>query len=128
EMENNASPIITADEKPRDSGIVSFFKLLIKQRAWVIMSVPFLIWLFIFRYVPVLGWTIAFQDYKPQRSFSEQTWVGFKHFEFLFQDEQFLLVLRNTLVMSALNLILGFVTAITLALLLNEVRQIVFKR
>lgn len=127
-MENNASPIITADEKPRDSGIVSFFKLLIKQRALVIMSVPFLIWLFIFRYVPVWGWTIAFQDYKPQRSFSEQTWVGFKHFEFLFQDEQFLLVLRNTLVMSALNLILGFVTAITLALLLNEVRQIVFKR
>lgn len=127
-MENNASPIISPDEKPRSSGIVSFFKLLTKQHALVVMSVPFLIWLFVFRYVPVWGWTIAFQDYKPQRSFSEQTWVGFKHFQFLFQDEQFLLVLRNTLVMSALNLILGFVTAITLALLLNEVRQIVFKR
>ncbi|GAB2698937.1 ABC transporter permease [Paenibacillus thermoaerophilus] len=105
-----------------------FFRLLVQQRALVVMSVPFVIWLFIFKYLPLWGWTIAFQDFKPARGFFDQQWVGFKHFQFLFGDERFLRVLRNTLVMSAINLVLGFTTAITLALMLNEVRQIVFKR
>lgn len=92
------------------------------------MSIPFVIWLFIFKYVPIWGWTIAFQDYKPALGFWDQTWIGFDHFKFLFGDERFLRVLRNTLVMSGINLVFGFVTAITLALLLNEVRRVAFKR
>nr|WP_238457160.1 ABC transporter permease subunit [Litchfieldia salsa] len=92
------------------------------------MSVPFLIWLFIFKYVPLWGWSMAFQDFKPAKSFSEQEWVGLEHFTFLFGDEAFLRVLRNTFAMSAINLILGFVTAIFLALLLNELRHIAFKK
>ncbi|WP_082865821.1 ABC transporter permease [Paenibacillus crassostreae] len=92
------------------------------------MSVPFLIWLFIFKYVPLWGWTIAFQDYKPAKGFSDQKWVGLEHFGFLFQDKHFLLVLRNTLAMSFINLVLGFFTAIILALLLNELRKVMFKR
>lgn len=114
--------------KKKPTGLKLFFKKLIQQRALVIMSVPFLIWLFIFKYLPIWGWTIAFQNYKPSLSFSEQTWVGFEHFRFLFADERFLRVLRNTIAMNIINLVLGFVTAITLALLLNELRQIVFKR
>ena len=112
--------------KPK--GIKGFFKLLWKQRALVVMSVPFVIWLFVFRYVPLWGWTIAFQNFKPGKPFSEQTWAGFKHFAKMFADERFWLVLRNTFVMSAINLVLGFLTAITLALMLNEVRHLVFKR
>src|SRR5690554_347274 len=128
-MENNAAVMTPVAPEPRKpTKLQLFFKQLYLQRALVIMSVPFVIWLFLFRYLPIWGWTIAFQKYKPARSFSEQEWVGFQHFEFLFTDERFLRVLRNTLVMSAENLILGFVTAITLALLLNEVRQLLFKR
>nr|WP_229264000.1 ABC transporter permease subunit [Cohnella cholangitidis] len=92
------------------------------------MSVPFLIWLFVFKYVPLWGWTIAFQDYQPGVKFSEQKWVGWEHFRFLFEDDKFMLVLRNTIAMSTINLVLSFVTAITLALLLNEVRKLAFKR
>ncbi|MFS0862626.1 ABC transporter permease [Fredinandcohnia sp. 179-A 10B2 NHS] len=92
------------------------------------MSVPFLLWLFIFKYVPLWGWTMAFQDFKPARSFGEQEWVGLEHFKFLFLDEAFLRVLRNTVAMSAINLVLGFVTAIFLALLLNELRHMKFKK
>lgn len=92
------------------------------------MSVPLVIWLIIFKYVPIWGWSMAFQDFKPHKDFMEQTWVGFKHFAFLFTDEAFYRVMRNTLAMSFINLILGFVTAITLAILLNELRQIAFKR
>lgn len=105
-----------------------FFRKLFLQRQLVLMSVPFLIWLFIFKYVPLWGWTIAFQDFKPARGIFDQTYVGWKHFSFLFQEEVFYRVLRNTLAMSTINLVLGFTTAITLAILLNELRNILFKR
>lgn len=112
----------------KPAGLKYFAIKLIEQRVLVLMSVPFLAWLFIFKYMPLWGWTIAFQDYKPAKDFSDQKWVGFDHFQFLFQDERFIRVLRNTLAMSGINLILGFVTAIALALLLNEVRKVAFKR
>lgn len=105
-----------------------FAKKLISQRVLVLMTVPFMIWLFIFKYLPLWGWTIAFQNYKPAKDFGDQQWVGLKQFRFMFEDERFLLVLRNTLAMSLINFVLGFVTAIVLALLLNELRQAVFKR
>ncbi|MEC0368818.1 ABC transporter permease [Paenibacillus chibensis] len=97
-----------------------------KQLIW--MSVPLTLYIILFAYVPVWGWTMAFQNYKPARSFSQQDWVGFKHFKFLFTDDDFLRVLRNTIGMSLINLVLGFVTAIVLALLLNEIKKIVWKR
>ncbi len=118
-----------AAELPRSSSqSKGFFKKLLQQKSLVFMSVPFLIWLFIFKYLPLWGWTIAFQDFKPNRKIFDQHWVGWKHFKFLFQDEHFLLVLRNTLAMSFINLVLGFFTAILLAILLNELRNIAFKR
>ncbi|MRH42796.1 ABC transporter permease subunit [Aquibacillus halophilus] len=92
------------------------------------MTVPFVIWVFIFKYLPVWGWTMAFQDYKPARAFTEQEWVGFKHFLFLFTDDRFLGVLRNTLAQSVINMVLGFVTAIGMAVLINELTNIKFKR
>jgi putative aldouronate transport system permease protein len=105
-----------------------FLKRLKTQKALMAMSIPFLIWLFIFKYVPLWGWSIAFQDYKPALSMFDQTWAGLKHFKFLFDDANFYRVLRNTLGMSVINLVLGFVTAISLALLLNEIRHSKFKK
>ena len=63
---------------------------------------------------------MAFQNYKPGKKFSEQQWVGFKHFKNLFTDPDFFRVMKNTLGMSIINLVLSFVTAIAFALLLNE--------
>lgn len=124
-MENTP---LTASAKTVPNKPAGFFTKLVRQRALVLMSVPFILWLFIFKYLPLWGWTIAFQDFKPAKGFFNQRWVGFEHFSFLFQDERFLSVLRNTLAMSSINLVLGFVTAIVLALLLNEVRHVYFKR
>ncbi|MNI35758.1 putative multiple-sugar transport system permease YteP [compost metagenome] len=92
------------------------------------MSLPFVIWVFIFSYVPLWGWLMAFQNYKPAKSFGEQKWVGLANFKELFHDERFYLVLRNTLAMSMLGLIFGFVVPILFAVLLNELRGNVFKR
>ncbi|WP_046226055.1 ABC transporter permease [Paenibacillus dauci] len=105
-----------------------FWKLFKQQRYLYLMSVPFVIWAFIFSYVPLWGWLMAFQEYKPARSFFDQKWVGFDQFITLFQDQQFYLALRNTLAMSFLGLIFGFIFPVIFAILLNEVRGMVFKR
>jgi putative aldouronate transport system permease protein len=106
----------------------NFWKTMKNQKILYLMSVPVVIYVFIFNYLPVWGWTMAFQNYRPGRSFSEQEWVGFEHFIALFQDNHFYLVLRNTLVMSVMLLIAGFIIPIIFAVLLNELKDSLFKR
>lgn len=129
-MDRRTDPAIPAVPRPpsRSSGISLFCKKLSRQKVLVLMSVPFLLWLVLFKYVPLWGWTIAFQKYRPAKSFADQEWVGLAHFAFLFGDEGFYRVMRNTVAMSSIKLVLGFVTAIALAVLLNELRWLVFKR
>jgi putative aldouronate transport system permease protein len=92
------------------------------------MSLPIVLYVLLFSYVPLWGWTMAFQNYRPARPLSSQEWVGFKWFEFLFEDPGFLRVLRNTLAMSIINMSLGYVSAIGFALLLNELKSTGYKR
>ena len=92
------------------------------------MSLPLVFLKILFAYVPLVGWVMAFQNYKPARGLFGQEWVGFDKFKFLFSDAVFLRDIRNTLGMSLINLVLGFATAILLALLLNEIKNMAFKR
>ncbi|WP_059041536.1 ABC transporter permease [Paenibacillus rubinfantis] len=119
-------PIVPKAKKQKRQRIT--WSMIKDQRQLIFMSVPLLAYIILFAYVPVWGWTMAFQNYKPARSFGQQEWVGFKQFKFLFTDDSFMRVLRNTLGMSIINLILGFVTAIVLALLLNEIKKLFWKR
>jgi len=105
-----------------------FFYRLSRQQQLLFMSLPIILYIILFVYVPLWGWTMAFQNFKPQRSFFRQQWVGFNWFKFLFVDKVFLRTIRNTIAMSVINTSLGFITAIGFALLLNEVRKILFKR
>lgn len=91
-----------------------------KQKGLILIAAPFFVYFFVFSYLPLWGLTMAFQNYKPHLSFFEQEWVGLLHFKNLFTDPDFYRVMRNTLGMSIINLVLGFVTAIAFALLLNE--------
>ncbi|WP_100405258.1 ABC transporter permease [Bacillus solitudinis] len=106
----------------------SFWQTAKNQKWLYLMSVPFVIWVLIFNYLPLWGWTMAFQDFRPGRAFSEQEWVGFKHFVNLFRDDHFYLVLRNTIVMSVMLLVVGFTVPIFFAVLLNEIKDSLFKR
>jgi len=106
----------------------SLFQTIVRQRQLVFMSVFIMAYVVLFTYVPLWGWTMAFQNYRPGKAFSDQVWVGFQWFETLFSDDQFLMVIRNTLAMSVINIALGFSTAILVALLLNEVKFSPFKR
>ncbi|GIP07518.1 MULTISPECIES: sugar ABC transporter permease [Paenibacillus] len=99
-----------------------------EQKVLYGMSLPFIVIVFIFSYLPVWGWLMAFQNYKPGKGIFEQKWVGLDHFAALFADDKFYLVLRNTLAMSFMGLIVGFTIPILFAVLLNELRGSVFKR
>lgn len=119
---------VSATPKPPKKRKQGIWKSIVQQKYLYLMSMPFVIWLFVFNYLPVWGWTMAFQNYKPSKSFSDQKWVGFKHFIELFQDERFYLVLRNTLAMSVMGLVAGFIVPIAFAVFLNELKGKYFKR
>ncbi|MCQ6561188.1 ABC transporter permease [Paenibacillus mendelii] len=110
------------------SGKKNVLRKLAAQYQLLLMSVPFVILMFVFQYVPLWGWIMAFQNYSPGKGIWKSSFVGWDNFITLFNDERFFLVMRNTLVMSSMSLVTGFVGAITLALLLNEVRSTLFKR
>lgn len=111
---------------PRRKG--AFFQTLWRQRQLVYMSLPVLFYVLLFNYGPIWGWITAFMDYKPNVPLFENPWVGFKHFEWLFGRVEFLQSIRNTVAMSTINLVFGFVSSILLALFLNEVTRLRFKR
>lgn len=105
-----------------------FFRTLLGQWQLMLMSVPMLLYVFLFNYGPMWGWIMAFQDYKPKLGIWGSQWVGFKNFQWLFNRADFINSIRNTLAMSVINLVMGTVSAIILAILLNEVRNRGFKR
>ena len=92
------------------------------------MSLPFVVWLIIFKYIPLWGWTMAFQEVKPS-SFAlpiwERKWVGFDNFKKAFSDRLFNQTMINTIGLSVLGILVGTIAAIIIAVMLNE---ICFKR
>lgn len=106
----------------------SFSQKLKDQKYLIAMSAPFVIWVIVFKYAPLVGWLMAFQDYKPAKGILGSKWVGFKHFIALFKEEQFYQALTNTLGMSILAIVFGTMFSITFAILLNEMRGVKYKR
>jgi len=90
--------------------------------------IPGVAYFIIFKYLPMYGIIIAFQDYSPFRGISGSEFVGLKHFIRFFTDDEFATVFRNTLLISLYKLVFGFPVPILLALMLNEVRIGWFKK
>ena len=99
-----------------------------RQKVLLIWSAVFVIYGIIFYYLPLGGWIMAFQNYKPKDGFFHSAFVGLEKFKFLFSDATFLKVLRNTLGMGVLNLVCTFVMAIVFAILLNEIHSKIGKK
>ena len=99
-----------------------------RQKFLMICTACFVIYGIIFYYLPLAGWIMAFQNYKPKDGFLGSEFVGLEKFKFLFSDATFLQVIRNTLAMGILNLVATFVMAIVFAILLNEVRLVMGKK
>jgi putative aldouronate transport system permease protein len=92
-----------------------------------LMILPGILYFVIFKYLPMAGLVIAFQDYQPYLGVLESPWVGMKHFVRLFTEPTFYMLLKNTLILFGLNIFIFFPLPIILSLMLNEVRNRYFK-
>ncbi|CAH1213285.1 putative multiple-sugar transport system permease YteP [Paenibacillus allorhizoplanae] len=103
------------------------FKLL---RYWdlYLMVLPAVILILLFKYMPMYGVIIAFKDYNLMEGVWGSDWVGLQYFRELFTFDEFPRVVRNTVMISLMKLLVGFPVPIILALLLNELKFVKFKR
>ncbi|QNK60354.1 sugar ABC transporter permease [Paenibacillus sp. PAMC21692] len=101
---------------------------LLRNRWLYMMVLPGLLYFLIFKYWPMYGIFISFKDYQPFLGFWDSPFVGFKHFERLFGDPNFLVLFRNTLILATYNILFFFPLPIIIALMLNELKQEFVKR
>ena len=100
---------------------------MVRHRWLYFLLIPGILFFAIFKYVPMFGLKIAFMDYN-QYNPANSKWVGFNQFIKLFSRNSFLPVLRNTVVISLLKLLIGFPIPVILALMMNEMRNLKFKK
>ena len=99
------------------------------RNPWLyILLAPGFVFMLIFRYAPMYGVVIAFQDFNLVKGPFASPWVGFDNFAYLFQSEAFLRVFRNSVLISVYRLGFAFPVPILMAIMLSEVRNMAFKR
>lgn len=99
-----------------------------RDRFFYILLIPFIIWYVVFAYKPMYGLQIAFKDFSVFKGIAASPWVGFEHFIEFFHGPYFWRTIKNTLLISLYSIVWGFPAPIVLALLLNEVRNVMFKK
>lgn len=115
-----------AEEKKNKAG--KLLKGIFEARYLYLMVLPAVAFYLIFAYWPMYGIQIAFKDYYPKQGIMGSPWNGFDNFKFIFGRPEFFRALRNTVMISAAQMALGFLCTITLALLINELRMKKYKR
>lgn len=93
-----------------------------------LLLIPGLLYLLIFKYMPMYGIAIAFQDYNIFDGISGSKWVGFQNFAKMFTGEDFYKIFTNTLILSVYKILFLFPLPILMAILLNEIRHVSFRK
>ncbi|AOZ92372.1 ABC transporter permease [Paenibacillus crassostreae] len=93
-----------------------------------LMLLPSLLFLIIFNFIPMGGVVMAFQNFKPWLGISGSEWVGLDNFRYLFERQDSIQVIWNTLVIAVLKLVFNLSVPFVFSLLLNELRKMFFKR
>jgi len=105
-------------------------KLAYMKKYWVlyVVSFPSILYFLVFKYIPLFGSVIAFQNYNIFKGISGSPWVGLDHFKRMFAYAEFMTILKNTLIIGIYDLVFAFPVPIIMALLLNELRIAAYKR
>jgi putative aldouronate transport system permease protein len=124
----SASEAIQESYPHKPKGRSELVRRLARNKLLYAMILPGLALLLVFKYAPMWGLVIAFQDYQPFKGVSGSNWVGLKHFERLFSEPMFWNIFKNTILLFLYNILFFFPVPIILSLMLNEIRINVFKR
>ncbi|MBW7455332.1 ABC transporter permease [Paenibacillus sepulcri] len=112
----------------RQSRLRKLWKDLQRDKYLYLLALPGLLFFLIFKYFPLGGIVIAFQNYSPFAGITGSEWAGLEHFRRFFSNPEFMLLFRNTMAINLMSLIFFFPLPIILSLMLNEVRNMVYKR
>ena len=99
-----------------------------RSKYLILMILPAIAFYIIFCYIPMYGILMAFQDFNPKMGIFGSEWVGFENFTKVFEEPKFWLAFRNTLIIGSIKIVISFLGAVTIALLLNELRMIKTKK
>jgi putative aldouronate transport system permease protein len=124
----SAGALVRRSPTSAESGMTRFWTRIIQHRYIYLLLLPGCLYFIIFKFLPMWGLLLAFQNYSPYTGFWHSDWVGFKHFIDFFKDDHFYLMLRNTILINIFGLIFFFPLPVVLSIMLNEVRHEVFKR
>lgn len=114
--------------QPRKMKWKKTWSYMVEHKWLYLLLVPSLIYIILFCYVPMYGVVIAFEDFSLVKGIFGSRWIGLENFQSLFSSRQFMRVFRNSLEFSIIRIFWGFPAPIILALMLNEVRSVKFKR
>jgi putative aldouronate transport system permease protein len=98
------------------------------EKHYYLMLLPGLIWIFIFKIVPMFGLAMAFQNFNPGKGIWGSPWVGLDNFVYLFQLNDSKTIFFNTVFIAGLKIIGNLVAPLTVALMINELRVTFLKR
>lgn len=94
-----------------------------ENRAFLVMVLPASILCFLIAYMPMFGTILAFKKYDVRKGIFFSPWAGFKNFEFFIMSQDFSRITRNTILLNFMFIIVGVITSVGLALMLNEIRS-----
>jgi len=119
-----------SNKKNNSGRWIELKKDLIRNRNLYIMLLPIVAYYFIFHYIPIYGVQIAFKEFSPAQGIWGSPWVGLEKFrEFFVYDSYYVWrIIRNTILINVYDLIFGFPAPIIFALLLNEIKNSIYKR
>lgn len=106
----------------------SFFSDCKKQKQLIFMVIPGVVIVFLFNYIPLYGALMAFQEYDPIKGIFGSEWVGLKYFKMFFGNPMSWRLIKNTFLLGFYTLIFSFPAPIILALLMDQIRNMKFKK
>jgi putative aldouronate transport system permease protein len=104
------------------------WRRVVRDRHLYLLLVPVFAYYLIFHFAPMYGVVMAFQDFNIFGGVRGSTWIGLENFRTIFRNDEFFIVLRNTLMLNVISLLIAFPAPLVMALLLNEVKNRLFKR
>ena len=107
----------------RNNFFRKFGSKFLRSKYLCLMIIPAIVFYILFCYVPMYGILIAFQDYNSKLGIFGSKWVGFANFTRVFESKNFWPIFGNTLIISSVKIVLSFLGAVTVAILLNELRM-----
>jgi putative aldouronate transport system permease protein len=123
-----SSTVGRAQQQPKDRlNRRTLLDDILRDRSLYLLALPMILYFLIFKYVPMWGLIISFQEYSPYLGVLQSPWVGMEHFERFFSIPDFWKLLRNTFAINLFGLVFFFPLPILLSLLLNEMKHRVYK-